>query len=47
MLDHSARLGVGGQCHAPAALPLEKSPVIDCTGGLLGLRLMWIGVERR
>ena len=29
-------MGVGGQRHAPAALPPEKRPVTHCTGGLGG-----------
>jgi len=47
MFNLSAGFRVGGQCHAPAALSLGKRPVIDCTGGLLGPWLIWMGVERR
>jgi hypothetical protein len=35
----SALDGVGGQCHAPAALyPREKTPGTHCTGGWVGPR---------
>jgi hypothetical protein len=30
-------MGVGGQLHAPAALPPGKRPGIHCIGGLVGL----------
>jgi len=26
-------MGVGGQCHAPAALPMGKRPSTHCAGG--------------
>jgi hypothetical protein len=29
-------MGVGGQRHAPAALPLKKRPGTHCTGGWIG-----------
>jgi hypothetical protein len=29
-------MGVGGQRHAPAALPPGKRPVAHCTGGWVG-----------
>jgi hypothetical protein len=31
-------MGVGGQIHAPAALPPGKRPVTHCTGGWVGPR---------
>jgi hypothetical protein len=31
-------MGVGGQCHAPVALPQENSPGTHCIGGLVGHR---------
>jgi hypothetical protein len=31
-------MGVGGQCHAPAALPPGKRPGTHCTGGCVGPR---------
>jgi hypothetical protein len=31
-------MGVGGQRHAPAALPPGKRPDTHCIGGLVGLR---------
>ena len=31
-------MGVDGQCHAPAALPLEKRPIIHCIAGWVGAR---------
>jgi hypothetical protein len=34
----SALNGVGGQHHAPAALPPRKRPVTHCSGGWVGLR---------
>jgi hypothetical protein len=38
---------VGGPCQAPAALPLGRSPSTDCTGGWVGPRPIWMGVEKR
>jgi hypothetical protein len=34
----SALDGVGGQRHAPAALPSAKGPSVPCTGGRVGPR---------
>ena len=31
-------MGVGGHCHAPAALPPGKRPGTHCTGGWVGPR---------
>jgi hypothetical protein len=41
-------MGVGGQPHAPAALPPVKRPGIHCTGGWVGPRdsLDWCGKSR-
>ena len=35
-LNFGARLEVGGQRHAPAALPPGKRPGTHCTGGWMG-----------
>jgi len=40
----SALDGVGGQRHAPAALP-RQCPGIHCTGGWVGPRPVWTGAE--
>jgi hypothetical protein len=41
-------MGVGGQHHAPAALPLGKRPGTHCIGGWVGPRagLHWCGKSR-
>jgi len=36
--------GVGGQCHAPAAVPLENRPGTHCTGGWIS---PIVGLDRR
>jgi hypothetical protein len=36
---------VGGQRHAPAAIPLEKRNDNHCTGGWVGPRTVWTGAE--
>jgi hypothetical protein len=38
-------MGVGGQHHAPAALPTGKRPVTHCTGGWVGPRASMEGTE--
>jgi len=41
-------MGVGGQRHAPAALPPEKRTATYCTEGLGGLEgSVWTGAENR
>ena len=42
---NSALDGVGGQRHAPAALPPGKKPGIHCTGGWVGPRMFWTGAK--
>ena len=42
----SALDGVGGQRHAPAALPLGKTPVTRCTGGWASAQ-DWFGRVRK
>ena len=36
--NHDANVGMGGQRHAPAALPPGKRPGTQCTGGWVGPR---------
>ena len=38
-------MGVGGQRHAPAALPPGKRPGTHRTGGRVGARPVWTGAE--
>ena len=42
LFNHGAKLGVGGQRHAPAALPPEKRPDIHGTGGDPTLKVVHI-----
>ena len=39
-------MGVGGQRHAPAALPLGKRPGTHCIGGWVGPRAGLEGVRK-
>ena len=38
-------MGMGGQRHAPAALPQGKEPGTNCTGGEWDPRSVWTGAE--
>jgi hypothetical protein len=38
-------MGVGGQRHAPFALPPAKRPGAHCTGGWVFPRSVWTGAE--
>jgi hypothetical protein len=38
-------MGMGGQRHAPTALPLGKTPVTHCIRGWVGPRDGWTGAE--
>jgi len=38
-------MGVGGHCHALAALPLERDPVPFVQEAVCGLGLVWTGME--
>jgi len=38
-------MGMGGECHAPAALPVGKRYGTHCTGGWVGPRVILDDVE--
>jgi hypothetical protein len=38
-------MGLGGQCHAQAALPLGKKPGTYCTFGFWATGPVWTGAE--
>ena len=43
--DHGTSRGWSGQRHAPAALYSRERPGTHCTGGWVGPRAVWTGVE--